>query len=159
VTSSIPQKKLREIVFQILFSHDLAQPDVDDLIPFMCEQTAVSKSHMRVAYARAEAILAVRQLLDDKITTHCREYALERIPRVERNILRLALYELFEEKSIPPKVVIAEALRLGRKFSSPEAGGFLNAILDAAYKAELTLKIEGEEDKEAIFFGSEGLST
>lgn len=154
MSSSLPKRKYREIVFQLLYSHDLASSEPDDLIPFMCEQTAVSKTNMRSANSRVEAILAVRVVLDAKISLYCREYAIERIPRVERNILRLAIYELFEERSIPPKVIISEALRLGRKFSSPDAGRFLNAVLDAAYQAELAHKEQSSDDKEAMFFGN-----
>jgi transcription antitermination protein NusB len=50
-------------------------------------------------------------------------------------VLRLALYEMLHDDQIPPKVAIAEAIRLSRKFSTPESSSFINAILDAIYKS------------------------
>ena len=63
-------------------------------------------------------------------------WRLERLAPVDRNILRLAIYELrIGHKDSPPKVAIDEALKLAKKFSSEESAGFLNGILDAALKS------------------------
>lgn len=61
-------------------------------------------------------------------------WRLERLATVDRNILRLAIYEL-RSGTAPPKVVIDEALELAKKFSSAESPSFLNGVLDAAYKS------------------------
>ena len=61
-------------------------------------------------------------------------YDFDRIQTVTKNILRLAVFELFFDPSIPPKVAIAEAIRLSRKFSTPESAAFVNALLDHLYR-------------------------
>jgi N utilization substance protein B len=62
-----------------------------------------------------------------------KEYELNRIPRVERNLLRLGAYEICYS-DVPPKVAINEAVRLTKKFATDESGNFINAILDAIFK-------------------------
>ena len=68
--------------------------------------------------------------LDQLITASSRNWRLERMSRVDRNILRLAVYEMNELKT-PPAVVIDEALELARQFSGEESVAFINGVLDA----------------------------
>ena len=75
--------------------------------------------------------------LDEQIGKASIEYAFDRIQVVERNILRLGLYEILFDDEVPPKVAISEAIRLARKFGTPEAASFINAILDNIYKLTL----------------------
>ena len=65
-----------------------------------------------------------------KIIQYATNWRLERMAHVDRNILRLGSYELIFRKDIPPKVSINEAVELAKKFSGPEAGKFVNGILD-----------------------------
>ncbi len=152
---SLPQKKFREIVVQMLYSHDLSAASSEEMIPFMMQEQSVTKANMRAAQSRMEQVLGRKEELDTLIAKWSVGYAIERIHRVERNILRLAFFELFDDPAIPPKVAITEAMRLARKFSSPEGAHFVNAILDAAYQDHLAMNAEEEEDKEKIFFEGE----
>ncbi len=70
---------------------------------------------------------------DELLARHARHWELSRLALVDRNILRLAVYELLEGKT-PPKVAISEALRLGQEFSSAESPRFINGVLDAVLK-------------------------
>ena len=72
--------------------------------------------------------------IDQSITTHSKEYEFDRIPRVEKNLIRLGVFEMKYSKETPPKVAISEAIRLARKFATHESAKFVNAILDAIYK-------------------------
>src|SRR5690606_29501809 len=74
----------------------------------------------------------------------------ERIPRVERNILRLAVFELLHDPSVPPTVAIAEAIRLTRKFATPEAATFINAVLDAIFKMQRGEAVDSSAIVQAI---------
>jgi N utilization substance protein B len=71
--------------------------------------------------------------IDDMIRRHLQHWRLERMASVDRNILRLATYELLATPT-PPAVVIDEALELARRFSNDEAVQFVNGVLDAAHK-------------------------
>ena len=87
--------------------------------------------------------LEKKEEIDALITKHSQGYGLERIPRVERNIVRLGIYELLFVPEVPQKVAIAESMRLARKFSTKEAATFVNAIMDSVYQS---LEKEGLSD-------------
>jgi N utilization substance protein B len=70
------------------------------------------------------------QEVDERITRHAEHWRIERMPTVDRNILRLAVYEM-TRGGTPPPVAIDEALELARKFSNEESVQFVNGVLDA----------------------------
>jgi len=71
-----------------------------------------------------------REEIDKKIVQFAQNWQLKRMAVVDRNIMRLGAFELLFREDIPPKVSINEAVELAKKFSGPEAGKFVNAILD-----------------------------
>jgi N utilization substance protein B len=75
--------------------------------------------------------------IDQKIQAKAEHWRLDRMPVVDRNILRLAIYEL-DQQAVPPPVVIDEALELARRFSSDESVAFINGVLDAIRRQSLT---------------------
>jgi transcription antitermination protein NusB len=131
----IAPQKFREIVFQLIYSDDFGADA--DVVEMLMAQLSVTKRIVREASSIRDAILAKKKEIDDLIQVHSESYELDRIPRVERNVIRLAAYELLFSKEVPPKVAIAEAIRLARKFATPEAATFVNAILDAILKQHL----------------------
>jgi N utilization substance protein B len=130
---ALPPQKFREAVLQILYSYDF-DPESEGIVPMMMEELQTTRRAMADAEARVKEILAKLGEIDAYITEQSTEYSFERISRVEKNILRLGLYELFFDPSLPAKVAIAEAIRLCRKFGTPESSQFVNAILDGVYK-------------------------
>lgn len=77
-----------------------------------------------------EGVEAHQGELDTLIRQHSEHWRLERMAAVDRNLLRLALYELLHQPDIPAKVVINEAVDLAKRYGSEESGAFINAILD-----------------------------
>lgn len=75
-------------------------------------------------------VLSNRQTIDALIVTFARNYELQRIAAVDRNILRLAVYEMMHNLDVPPVVAINEAIEIAKKFGSEESGRFVNGILD-----------------------------
>jgi transcription antitermination protein NusB len=142
---AVPQQKFRELVFQMLYSYDTGKGVNLDNQLLLMKELAVTKKTVFLAQDRIDLVKAKIPELDKIISKASHSYKFERIPSVERNILRLGIYELMFDESIPPKVAIAEAMRLARKFSSPEAGAFINALLDHIYQAKLGEK--GSLDK------------
>ena len=146
-----PYKK-RELVFVLLFSfemgQDLASDDVVDLVAHECK---VAKKYVIEARARVEDILKERDACDARILKICQEYSIARIQSIERNVLRLAIYELMIEKNVPPKVVFSEAKRLAKKFSSYEAATFVHALLAAVSVASGVAVDVEQVDVEAAY--------
>uniref|UniRef100_A0A7V6A6M8 Transcription antitermination protein NusB n=1 Tax=Desulfobacca acetoxidans TaxID=60893 RepID=A0A7V6A6M8_9BACT len=77
-----------------------------------------------------EGVAAHQEELDALIKQHSEHWRLERMAAVDRNLLRLALYELLHQPAIPAKVVINEAVELAKRYGSEESGSFINGILD-----------------------------
>ena len=128
---AIAQRKFREVVFQMIFSEDFAGEMTIESIASLFDQLMVTKKNLKQAKERAQDVMNFVDQIDQFIATHSQDYNFKRISRVERNILRLGVFELLYDKSIPSKVAIAEAIRLSRKFGTPEGGAFVNAVLDA----------------------------
>lgn len=139
---SLPQQKLREVVFQLLYSQDLGNNKIDDVTSLLMHQLSITKRNVKQGQERVVLIQEKKNEIDAIISKTSLSYAFERIQTVERNILRLGVYELLYDADIPPKVAIAEAMRLARKFGSPESAAFVNAILDNVFKVSQGMKID-----------------
>lgn len=134
---ALSQQKRREILFQLLFSFDFTGVEDDDLNEFIMKEFFISRRAVREMLDEIKQIAMHLTDLDAKITTYSIAYELHRIPKVELNILRLAIYEMLYIPSLPPKVSIAEAIRLTRKYATMESASFINAVLDAIFQSEL----------------------
>jgi len=121
--------KLREAVFLFLYSLDFSD-HVDQTPDLVMEELKITRKNALLALAKAEYIFSQIGDLDLLISKYSSAYDFHRIPRAEKNILRLAFFELVVEKTLHYKVIISEAIRLTRKFASREAGAFINALLD-----------------------------
>ncbi len=135
---ALPHQKFREIVLQLLYSQDITRPDDALLLELMMAELAVSKKNVRLAQEKVMKIKAFLPKIDPLIASAAIGYDFDRIQIVTKNILRLAVFELFfDEGGIPPKASISEAIRLSRKFNTPESANFANALLDRLYKESL----------------------
>ncbi len=125
----------RERALQILFELDLAHQPVEQAIGSYFD-TLYSEEHE----ARPEpdtfmeelirGTLAQTEDIDRRIAAHSEHWRVERMPAVDRNILRLAIFEMMGGQT-PAPVVINEALELARRFSGDESVPFINGVLDA----------------------------
>ncbi|HNA62576.1 MAG TPA: transcription antitermination factor NusB [Rhabdochlamydiaceae bacterium] len=131
-----PQKN-REIVFHLLYSADFTPSETAELFPFLMEHHKISKKTLFHAQTEVSDLKLRLSDIDKLIQETAKDYEFDRIPKVEKNILRLGIYELCFSKEIPPKVAISEAIRLTRKFATAESAHFVNAILDTLYKRDL----------------------
>jgi N utilization substance protein B len=84
--------------------------------------------------------------IDSYIIKYATEWPLEHITFVDRNILRVGIYELLFQEDIPPKVAINESIEIAKKFGGESSGKFVNGVLGAIYKD----KIQGKEEKDKV---------
>lgn len=131
---TIPPQKMRELVFELMFSCDFQTQEIDELIQFISIETKTSKNNVRKAYDKVITIQNDLPAIDAMITKSSSSFRFERIGKAELAILRLAIYELCFEKSVPKEICISEAKRLAVKFSSPEAASFVHGVLDSILK-------------------------
>ncbi|MFY7843237.1 MAG: transcription antitermination factor NusB [Rhabdochlamydiaceae bacterium] len=129
-------QKLRELVFQILYSWDFLGTIDEALFDLLMKQLKVTKKSVLLANNKVELIRQKVKEFDATIEKYCTDYKFERITTVEKNILRLALYEMLYDKDLTPQIAMKEAVRLGRKFATPEGSHFVNGVLDAVFKSK-----------------------
>ncbi len=122
----------RVFALQILYQIDIRGDSyIDCLNGFW--QTMEEEVEDQVKDFTTELVLGVTnniEQIDKKIVEYATNWQIQRMAVVDRNILRLGCYELIFRGDIPPKVSINEAVELAKKYSSPEAGKFVNGILD-----------------------------
>ena len=127
------RRKARESALQMLFAADVAKTrDTVLTRNFWNELGEANLDEPTREFANKLAVGALREVdkIDERIRTRAEHWRIERMAIVDRNVLRLAVYEfLFEET--PHTVVINEALEIARRFSTFEATQFINGILDA----------------------------
>lgn len=126
-------QKFREIVFQLLYSLDFDNSDLEEVGSMVMRQFLVPRTAVRQAQEKVHAIWNLKEELDEKIGSRAKEYSLERLPRVELTLLRLGIYEMLHS-DLPPKVAMSEAIRLARKFATAEGASFVNGVLDNIYQ-------------------------
>ncbi|MGH2626772.1 MAG: transcription antitermination factor NusB [Anaerolineales bacterium] len=112
--------------------------DEDDGAPAAGADEARRRRQVEEAFRYAQALvrgtLEHREEIDGLIRAQADHWRLERMPAVDRNILRLAVYEMLFEKDIPKLVVLDEAIELAKKFGSEQSGRFVNGLLDGLLK-------------------------
>lgn len=120
------RRKARQLLLKTLFQQDFRTVDADALIadggiddPFLCDALHGIQAH--------------RNELDALIEGYAQGWSLERLVSVDRNILRLALYELFHTDT-PHEVVINEAVELAKRFGTEHSAAFINGVLDRIWK-------------------------
>jgi len=132
---SAPRRESRKLALQVLFAADLGHSD--------CFETALERvaEHFdlhpgAVAFAKelVVGVQASRECIDARIREHARNWRLERMAAVDRNLLRLAVYELADTDT-PAEVVIDEAVELARDFGSEPSPAFVNGVLDAVARS------------------------
>jgi transcription antitermination protein NusB len=127
--------KSREFALQMLFEWDMAQKEPAHVKRFFWRTAHASEETRNFANHLFDATVKESAAIDALVGKLSENWRLERLAPVDRNILRLAIYEMrVAHKDTPAKVAIDEALKLAKKFSSEESPAFLNGILDAACK-------------------------
>ncbi len=128
----------RELAVQFLYQFDLSGGTLEEALPlFWQTQSEVSDDGRKFTEQLIHGVIERKAAIDERIAKYTDNWDLPRIAAVDRNILRLAMYEMLFRDDIPPVVSINEAVDIAKKFSTRESGAFVNGILDRL-KADLT---------------------
>lgn len=123
--------KARERAVQALYQLDVAASDLDEaLARFWRNFEPVEREVREMAEELVRGVAAHRREIDELIEGASANWRLDRMARVDRNVLRLAVHELLHLPDVPVKVVINEAIELGKKYGSESSGAFVNGVLD-----------------------------
>ena len=129
------RRRSREHALQVLYQWDIRKQPVDESIEafytgLYSEETTPRPPRDEFLEYLVRGTAAKAGEVDALISSHAEHWRLERMPAVDRNILRLAIYEMRNTET-PAPVVIDEALELARRFSNEESVHFINGVLDA----------------------------
>jgi N utilization substance protein B len=127
--------RAREIALQLLFQFDLrgeryeqeSGESIEQMLTHECQGDA---EVLGFAKRLVEGTLQHRAVIDERLRSVTRNWDLKRMAGIDRNVLRMSMYELMHCDDVPPKVAINEAIELGKKYSTANSGGFINGILD-----------------------------
>ncbi len=128
------RRKARECALQILYQLEFDGSEGKEAIEVFWRKRRAPAEIKEYSRWLVEGILARRKEIDEAIQSVSEHWRLQRMALVDRNILRLAAYELLNAPHIAPAIVINEAIEVAKKFSGPEAADFVNGILDALRK-------------------------
>ena len=133
----------REMAVQMLYQSDLGGSPLPhifstfDLSEYLAREAAVGQrvdEAFQYAKDLVRGAVEHQEQIDELIRSQADNWRLERMPAVDRNILRLAIFEMLFEKETPKLVVLDEAIELAKKFGSEQSGRFVNGLLDGLLK-------------------------
>jgi N utilization substance protein B len=132
----------RELALRALFQMDLAGLDPTEAMNFTFSQSGNADSTINFARQLVLGSAHHREHIDAVIAEYATGWTLERMANVDRNVLRLAVFEILYLPDIPPSVTIDEAVEIAKTYSTAESGRFVNGILGNLLR---TLQSEDEE--------------
>jgi N utilization substance protein B len=140
--------KARECALQILFELEFDSFDSQKTIRQYWQSKKTSREIREYTNWLVHRIVAQQKEIDSLIQSSSEHWRIARMSLVDRNVLRLAVLELLEERTLAPAIVINEAIEIAKKFSDEKAATFVNGVLDAVRKKLETKRNELKEGKD-----------
>ena len=125
------RRRAREFALQVLFQLDLTGGDPDEVLQQFWSRQAAEPDVREFAERLVHGVVDGRAQIDARIVEAAEHWRIERMGVVDRNVLRIAVYELASEDGTPPAVVIDESIEIAKRFGGAGSGGFINGVLDS----------------------------
>lgn len=142
------RRKAREIALQILFQLEFDESRPEQTISQFWNEKGLSAGIQGFSGLLVRGVLSHKKEIDEIIQSVSEHWRISRMALVDRNILRLAAFELMHGKDLAPAIVIDEAIEIAKKYSSDQAVVFVNGILDALNKKLTKAEKPAKEDKD-----------
>ena len=134
----LKRRKIRELAMQILFLWDTQQDANEEVARIVADENSDDPELRRIAAEMAKGTWEQRATIDPWIERLAPQWPLRRQPGVDRNLLRLAIWELTNTPT-PAKVVLDEAIELAKQYSTEQSAAFVNGVLDTVLKEQQKL--------------------
>ncbi len=119
----------RTLALQALYESDVAEHDLDEILKRYLEDRSEPQPVRRYVERLLTGIRERRQSIDEQIENAAPAFPVDQLPAVDRNILRIAIYELTSESDVPMKAAINEAVEIAKEFGGENSGKFVNGVL------------------------------
>jgi N utilization substance protein B len=123
------RRKARAIALQVLYEFDSVGHDVEATLAHLLSDGGLSEDNATFARDLVNGVIQNREQIDQHIKKFAPAWPLEQIPIIDRNILRLAIFEILLDNSVPVKVAINEAVELAKRFGGDNSSKFVNGVL------------------------------
>ncbi|MEE4603128.1 MAG: transcription antitermination factor NusB [Desulfobacteraceae bacterium] len=131
------RRQARELAMQALFYMDIRKDASEETLEYFCGCFCPSKKSRPFFRKLVNGVLGTKEQIDALVERHSQNWNISRMSCVDRNVMRIAVYEMLYCDDIPPKVSINEAVDIGKKFGTQESGAFINGIMDSIREALL----------------------
>ena len=125
------RRKARRALLQVLYEVDTSGHSLEESLGWVTEQAHLDKNGSSFIRHLAEEVIAQRDDLDTEIQRYAQSWPVEQLSPVDRNILRIAIYEVKCGKGVPLQVAINEAVELAKRFGGESSPRFINGVLGA----------------------------
>ena len=119
----------RELALRVLFQLETSDDDAEEVLRYHAAEVAATPDLVTFAGQLVRGVMANQEKLDAVLSDASEHWKLQQMAKVDRIILRIAVYELTIERQVPTKAAINESIELAKTFSGEEAGRFVNGIL------------------------------
>ena len=123
------RRKARILALQALYEIDSVGHKVEEVIERLPDKEALSEENIAFAYELIRGVIRNKEAIDGNIQHFAPAWPIEQVPIVDRNILRLAIFEILLDNKVPVKAAINEALELAKTFGSDNSPKFVNGVL------------------------------
>jgi len=123
------RRRARALAFQALYEVDSAGHDMEAVINHLLAKERLSEENAAFVHELVSGVIHNKETIDHKIKNFAPAWPIEQIPVVDRNILRLAIFEILLDNKVPVKVAINEAVELAKTFGSDNSPKFVNGVL------------------------------
>lgn len=124
------RRKAREVAFKVLFQVDQVEADPHRAFKYMIHDVRLEEKDQNFSWQLVEGCLNHLQEIDEKISHFAKDWALERMSAVDKNIMRIASFEILFTEDSQSVVAIDEAIEISKRYGEENSGSFVNAILD-----------------------------
>lgn len=124
------RRRSREFALQVLYQLEINPQEIPKALEHIRTHASSGSDDIEFTERIVSGVREHLQEIDHLLENYLQHWRLDRLSSIDRNILRLALFELLYCEDIPPKVTINEAIDLGKKYGTEDSGAFINGILD-----------------------------
>lgn len=132
------RRAAREVAVRALFQIDVGRAKPERALEYNVREMALPKEYVPFAKRLVEGALAHVQEIDAIIEKYATNWSIDRMARTDRNILRMAIYELLHESDVPGSVTVNEAVELAKMYGDADSGKFVNGILGNVLRNHLS---------------------